>query len=80
MKIWLGALLLLVTTVYGLDAGTEVQRLAITAQGATSVKEDLGRSNPKWQFVAGQWVRRASGGRAGAEDSGVSQRRLAAEP
>ena len=47
MKIWLGTLLLLVTTVYGLDAGTEVQRLAITAQGATSVKEDLGRNNPK---------------------------------
>jgi hypothetical protein len=27
------------------------------------MKEDLGQENSKWKFVAGRWVRRASGGR-----------------
>ena len=27
------------------------------------MNEDLGKENPKWKFVAGRWVRRASGGR-----------------
>ncbi len=27
------------------------------------MKEDLGKENPKWNFVAGRWARRASGGR-----------------
>ncbi len=27
------------------------------------MKDDLDKENPKWKFVAGQWVRRASGGR-----------------
>jgi len=33
------------------------------AEERTSVKYDLGLENPKWKFVAGQWVRRESGGR-----------------
>ena len=36
---------------------------AMAAEERTSVKYDLGLENPKWNFVAGQWVRRASGGR-----------------
>jgi len=34
-----------------------------TAEEKTTVKYDLGIENPKWNFVAGQWGRRASGGR-----------------
>ena len=37
--------------------------LAAGAEERTPVKYDLGLENPKWKFVAGQWVRRASGGR-----------------
>jgi len=36
---------------------------AMAAEERISVKYDLGLENPKWKFVAGQWVRRASGGR-----------------
>jgi hypothetical protein len=36
---------------------------ATAAEERTSVKYDLGLENPKWKFVAGQWVRRGSGGR-----------------
>src|SRR5437899_7866118 len=36
---------------------------AMAAEERTSVKYDLGLENPKWKFVAGQLVRRASGGR-----------------
>ena len=63
MRIWLGVLLLLAMSAYGREAATEVPRLALTAPEKISVKEDLGRQNPKWKFVAGRWVRRASGGR-----------------
>jgi hypothetical protein len=37
--------------------------LAMAAEERTTMKYDLGLENPKWKFVAGQWVRRASGGR-----------------
>jgi hypothetical protein len=37
--------------------------LAAAAGEKTTVKYDLGMDNPKWKFVTGQWVRRASGGR-----------------
>jgi hypothetical protein len=37
--------------------------VAMAAEERTSVKYDLGLENPKWKFVTGQWVRRASGGR-----------------
>ena len=40
-----------------------VATCAMAAEEKTSVKYDLGLENPKWKFVAGQWVRRASGGR-----------------
>jgi len=36
---------------------------AWAAEERTAMKYDLGVENPKWKFVAGQWVRRASGGR-----------------
>ena len=34
-----------------------------TSQEKLSMKEDFSKDNPKWKFVAGQWVRRTSGGR-----------------
>jgi hypothetical protein len=36
---------------------------AVAAGETTTMKYDLGSENPKWKFVAGQWVRRPSGGR-----------------
>src|SRR5215510_11065590 len=51
MKLMVAALLLVMAT------------FAMAAEERTSVKYDLGRNNPKWKFVAGRWVRRASGGR-----------------
>ena len=47
----ISALLLMMTT------------FAMAAEERASMKYDLGLENPKWKFVAGQWVRRASGGR-----------------
>jgi hypothetical protein len=37
--------------------------MALAAGETTTMKYDLGSDNAKWKFVAGQWVRRASGGR-----------------
>ena len=37
--------------------------LAVAAGEKTTVKYDLGSENPKWKFVTGKWVRRASDGR-----------------
>src|SRR5215470_14249870 len=51
MRIMVAALLLAMMTVVA------------AAEERTSVKYDLGLENPKWKFVAGQWVRRESGGR-----------------
>jgi Domain of Unknown Function (DUF1080) len=36
---------------------------AIAAGETATMKYDLGAENPNWKFVAGQWVRRLSGGR-----------------
>ena len=36
---------------------------AVAAGETTTMKYDLGAENPKWKFVAGQWVRRPSGDR-----------------
>ena len=36
---------------------------ALAAGENITMKYDLGSDNPKWKFVAGQWVRRASDGR-----------------
>ena len=62
MKTALAALWLLAVSAYG-SAAAEVPRLAITSPERLTMKEDLGKQNPKWKFVSGQWVRRASGGR-----------------
>src|SRR5438105_1783570 len=52
MKIMLATLWLVATTSFAIAAGEN-----------TTVKYDLGAENSKWKFVAGQWVRRASGDR-----------------
>jgi hypothetical protein len=52
MKLVLAALLLVTTTTVAMATGEK-----------TTVKYDLGGENPKWKFVTGRWVRRASGGR-----------------
>ena len=56
-------LLLVLTLAYGFGAAADVTRLAITSPEKITMKEDLGKDNPKWKFVTGRWVRRASGGR-----------------
>jgi hypothetical protein len=63
MKIALAVLSLLALGAGELAAATDVPRLAITTPEKTSMKDDLGKENPKWKFVAGQWTRRPSGGR-----------------
>jgi hypothetical protein len=63
MKIALAVLSLLAVGAYELYAATDFPRLAITSPEKTSMKDDLGKENPKWKFVAGQWTRRSSGGR-----------------
>ncbi len=63
MKIALAVLLLLTVSAYEIDGAPDVPRLAITSPEKTSMKDDLGKENPKWKFVAGQWTHRPSGGR-----------------
>ncbi len=65
MKNALAVLVLLAVSAraYGIEAATDVPRLAITSPEKTSMKDDLGKENPKWKFVAGHWTRRPSGGR-----------------
>src|SRR5215467_1232530 len=53
----------LVALPLSVDAALDVQPIAITAPEKINMKDDLGKDNPKWKFVAGQWVRRPSGGR-----------------
>src|ERR1700730_13487452 len=62
MKTALGVLLILASA-YGIDAAPDVPRLAITSPEKTSMKDDLGKENPKWKFVGGRGPRRPSGGR-----------------
>ena len=52
MKVVLAAVLLIGTTTFAMAAGEKI-----------TMTYDLGAENPKWKFAAGQWVRRASGGR-----------------
>src|SRR5262244_552338 len=54
---------LLVTLPLSVAAALDVQPLAITAPEKISMKDDLGKENPNWKYVTGQWVRRSSGGR-----------------
>src|SRR6266850_5846124 len=65
MKSALAVLVLLAVSAgaYGIEAATDVPRLAITSPEKTSMKDDLGKENPKWKFAAGQWTHRPSGGR-----------------
>lgn len=73
MKIAAAVLLLLAMSAYGSGAATDVPRLVITSPEKTSMKEDLGKQNPKWTFVAGRWIRRASGGRQVLAQVGETQ-------
>src|SRR5207247_3230630 len=52
MKAVLAVVLLVGITTFAMAAGEKI-----------TMKYDLGAENPKWKFAAGQWVRRASGGR-----------------
>ena len=52
MRFALAAVVLVATTTLAMAAGER-----------TTMKYDLGVEHPKWKFVTGQWVRRASGGR-----------------
>ena len=63
MRSALAGLGLLAISIVGIDAAAET-RLAITSGEKTTMKDDLGKENPKWKFLTGQWVRRASGGRS----------------
>jgi len=63
MKIALAVVVILAVSACGIDAAPDVPRLVITSPEKTSMKDDLGKENPKWKFVAGRWTRRPSGGR-----------------
>ena len=63
MKTVLSMALLLAASSCEIGAAADVQRLAITSPERGSMKDDLGKENPKWKFVAGQWTLRPSGGR-----------------
>lgn len=54
---------LLLTLPLSVDAALDAQPIAITAPEKINMKDDLAKDNPKWKFVAGQWVHRPSGGR-----------------
>jgi hypothetical protein len=63
MKIALAVVLLLAVSALGISAAIDAPRLAITSPEKTTMKDDLGKENPKWKFVAGKWMYRPSGGR-----------------
>ena len=56
-------LVLLALSAWGVGAAPEVQRIAITSAEKTEMTDDLTQQNPKWNFVAGKWTYRPSGGR-----------------
>jgi hypothetical protein len=47
---------------YGIEAATDVHG-SPSPHRKISMKDDLGKENPKMKFVAGHWTRRPSGGR-----------------
>src|SRR5215510_14816834 len=53
----------LVALPLSVDAALDVQPIAITAPEKINMKDDLGKDNPNWKFVAVQWVHRPSGRR-----------------
>jgi 3-keto-disaccharide hydrolase len=63
MKITLAVLSLLAISAAATTAAPDAPRLTITSPEALTMKEDFGPENAKWKFIAGRWVRRASGGR-----------------
>ena len=63
MNITLAILSLLAISAAATAAAPDAPRLTITSPEALTMKEDFGRDNAKWKFIAGRWVRRASGGR-----------------
>src|SRR5262245_51198980 len=63
MKIARVAILLVVITASAFGAAPATPGTTAAAQEKIMVKDDFGKENPKWKFVAGQWVRRTSGGR-----------------
>ena len=63
MKTALVAALLLAMTASIISSTPEAAAPPATSQEKLSMKEDFSKDNPKWKFVAGQWVRRTSGGR-----------------
>jgi Domain of Unknown Function (DUF1080) len=63
MKITLAALSLLAISGAATAAAPDAPRLTITSPEALTMKKDFGQENAKWKFIAGRWVRRASGGR-----------------
>jgi hypothetical protein len=63
MKITLAALSLLAISAAATAAAPDAPRLTITSPEALIMKDDFAHENAKWKFIAGRWVRRASGGR-----------------
>jgi hypothetical protein len=63
MKTAVAVLALLTMNGYGISAAAEISPIAITSAERVDMKDDLGRENPKWKFVAGKWTHRPSGGR-----------------
>jgi hypothetical protein len=63
MKIELAIVSLLALGACDIHAATDAPRLAITSPEKITMKDDLGKENPKWKFVTGQWTRRPSGSR-----------------
>jgi hypothetical protein len=63
MKIILAVFSLLAPSVYAIAGAPDTPRLVITSPETLTMKEELTTANPKWKFVAGRWVHRASGSR-----------------
>jgi len=64
MQIPIIAILLLASAASPINLRTEAAAAAAGSLEKITMKDDFGRANPKWKFVAGQWVRRTSGGRS----------------
>ncbi len=63
MKVILAVFSLLAPSVYAIAGAPDTPRLVITSPETLTMKEELTTANPKWKFVAGRWVHRASGSR-----------------
>jgi len=63
MKIAIVAVLLLAITGSTIRGTSEAAGPTVASPEKVSMKEDFSKENSRWKFVAGQWVRRTSGGR-----------------